>query len=303
MTALRDTRAATRVATVREGAWIAAVPCALATVAAIALLGPSLGHALFAPPANNTFFPEFQRAPRPVQHARYVVALAGPLLLAAAVATLAVRRVRLPARAIAAIAWTSQAVLVLMLGACLAAENDVLLHAYPPPQLPNPLFNLQTLLTAVAVPALLLLALRRRRVAELVGAAVRERPGPRVVCTALAAAYAALWLVTGLDTDGTIGNSFDQGWIQWPVNETFAVFNGRTPLVEFHAQYGHLAGYLPAVTMSLFGTTLLVWTLTMAALSWGALLGIYATFRRIVRSSLLALALFVPFSDIVTAGR
>jgi hypothetical protein len=277
-----------------ESAWIAAGPCALGTLVAIVLLGPPLGHMLFRPGAV-VFFPEFEATPRPVQHARYLVALAGPLLLAAAVATLAVRGLLLRASTIRGIVWASQLALVLALGTCLAAENDVLLHAYPPPQLPNPLFNLQTLLTAAAVPALLLLALRHRRLAELAAVAARERTGLRTACAAFAAAYAALWLVTGIDSDSTIGESFGQGWIQWPVNETFAVFNGRTPLVDFHAQYGHLAGYLPALTMSLFGTTLLVWTLTMAAISWGALLGIYATFRLIARSSLLALALFVPF--------
>jgi hypothetical protein len=66
-------------------------------------------------------------------------------------------------------------------------------------------------------------------------------------------------------------------------------------VVDFHGQYGHLASYAPALTMRLFGTNLLVWTLTMAAISWCALVAVYETFRRVVGSSLLALALYVPF--------
>jgi hypothetical protein len=285
-----------RTATLRESTWIAAGACALVLAAAMILLGPPLGHTFLAP-GSDVFFPEYAVRPEPVEHARYLIALLGPFMVAAAVVVLARRQaLRLDPSLIRALTGTAQVLTSVVLAACLAAENDVVVHTYL--QGPNRFFNLQTLLLALAAPVLLLLVLRSRRVAGRLAGWLHETPRRRVVALALAAALSALWLVTGVDSDRTIANSLDDDWIRWPLNETFAVLNGRTPLVDVHALYGQLAGYAAALTMSLFGATLLVWTVTMATISWCALVAVYATFRRIVRSSLLALALFLPFTAV-----
>jgi hypothetical protein len=288
------TRRRPRAVTLEEGAWIAAVPCALITIAAIIVLGPSVGRVFFAP-GGDVFFPELQTIPHPIGRARYVLALLGPFLLAAAIAVLAGRRLRLTPPTIRALTWTSQLATFVFLLACLGAENDIVLHTYPAPQQPNPLFNLRTILTAVAVPTLLLLVLQSPRARDRLAAWTREDPIRRAAGMLVAAAVAALWLVTGVDSDGTVGYSLSRGWLQWPVNEAFAVLNGRTPLADFHAQYAHLSAYPTALAMQLFGATLLVCTIAMASVSWCAMVAVYATFRRVARSSLLALALFVPF--------
>jgi len=280
--------------TLAESAWIAAGPCALALIAAMLVLGPPLGRWLLGP-APDVFFPEFPLSPEPTEHANYVLALLGPALVAAATLLLARREIRLDDGVVRWLVRTSQLLLIAFLVLCLAAENDIVVHTYPPPQQPNRFFNLQTLLLAVAVPAGLLLLLRSGRVARRIADRGRETTLRRHACMLAAAAFAALWLVTCVETDRTVGNSLAAAMVEWPLNEALAILNGRTPLVEFYAPYGQLSGYLPALTMSLFGATVGVFTVTMASVSWLAIVSVYATFRRIVRNSLLALALYVPF--------
>jgi hypothetical protein len=104
-------------------------------------------------------------------------------------------------------------------------------------------------------------------------------------------------MLTAINLDSSIGNTIEavSGHLLWTMNETFAVLNGRTPLVDFHAQYGQLWAYLTAAPMALFGASIFVYTSVMAAASGLAMLAGYGIFRRVTRSSLAALALFVPF--------
>ena len=57
------------------------LPCALLTAVAIAVLGPPLGHLLPAA-SRRAFWRHAWLAPEPVEHARYLLALAGAGLLA-----------------------------------------------------------------------------------------------------------------------------------------------------------------------------------------------------------------------------
>jgi len=52
-----------------ELAWIAAVPCALLTLAAVVVLGPVLAHALLMP-TGKELWPFIRADPRPVSPAR-----------------------------------------------------------------------------------------------------------------------------------------------------------------------------------------------------------------------------------------
>src|SRR5690242_15076742 len=64
-------------------AWLAAVPAALLTLAAIVLLGPPLGALLFPHPTAQ-FWPSIHYSvrPEPTEQARYLIALTAPLTLA-----------------------------------------------------------------------------------------------------------------------------------------------------------------------------------------------------------------------------
>jgi hypothetical protein len=125
--------------------------------------------------------------------------------------------------------------------------------------------------------------------------AVRQRPGLGPLCLAVAALLSAVWLLTGVNSDGTIAYAQANHLIAWDLDEGYAVLNGLTPLVDFHAQYGQVEPYFAAAVVAALGSSLGVLTVTMAALSGLAVLGVYAVLRRLVRAPLLALGLFVPF--------
>ncbi|MGN6187667.1 MAG: hypothetical protein ACTHOE_02105, partial [Conexibacter sp.] len=68
--------------------WLCVIPCALATLAAVMLLGPPLGHLILRSGSSYTPLPERVGAfnPEPTEQARYLLALGGPVLYAALLA-------------------------------------------------------------------------------------------------------------------------------------------------------------------------------------------------------------------------
>ncbi len=274
-------------------AWLAAVPCALLTVAGIVLLASPLGHALLAP-GSEAFWPSAWVIPEPVEHARYLMALAGSALLAIVVLTV---RVALPPTTARRGVVVAQVLTAALIAASLMAQNNLVWRTYnetAPARLR--FFTPGTLAVALLLPAVALLALGRRTVAERVARGLaRDDRRTRAACLAIAAGATALWLATAINTDGTSAHARGIHLIPWVMNETFAVLDGRTPLVNFHAQYAQLWPYVAAGPMALAGSSLGVWTSTMAAISGLALLAVYAVLRRVVRSSPLALGLYLPF--------
>jgi hypothetical protein len=120
----------------------------------------------------------------------------------------------------------------------------------------------------------------------------RETPARRRAGVAIAVVLASAWMLQAVTTDALVE---DIGQMNWTLTDAFAVLNGRTPLVDYHLIYGKLVPYVAALALAAFGTTALVYTIAMALLNVLTVLAVYATFRRVVRSSVLALALFVPF--------
>ncbi|HEX7291173.1 MAG TPA: hypothetical protein VF250_08615 [Conexibacter sp.] len=277
-------------------AWLAALPCALLTLLVVALLGPPLGHAFFEPGAA-TFWPGVPRRVEPVEHSRYVLALLGPAALAAAVLLGARRAPHARDRAVRVAVPGAQLALLAFVALCVLAQNDVLLDVTDRRWQQARYFTVPTLAFAVLAAALAPLLLRRRRLAAAVASLVRETPARRLGALALAGLFTALWLLTAVTTDASIAvTNVDVGiHVLWSLAEPFAILDGRTPLVDFHAQYGQLIPYGAAAAMALFGATLGVYTIAMATASGLALLAVYALLRRVVRSSLLALALYAPF--------
>lgn len=279
-----------------ELAWIAALPCALLTLVALVLLGPPLGSLLLTP-RRGVLWPTIEALPQPEQHGRFLVGLIGPPLLAAVV--LAQPRLRLTLRpsAIRALVLASQLGLLALILVSFAATNNVLLSADFIGWPHRAYFSWETLLVALALPAIALAALRGRELTGWFARATRETPGRRVACAVLAGLYTAIWLTTSISLDSSIGNTIEavSGHILWTMDEPFALLNGLTPLVDFRAQYGQVWAYVGAVPLSLFGATIGTYTVTMALGSGLAAFAVYATFRRLVRSSLVALVLYAPF--------
>jgi hypothetical protein len=280
-----------RALTAAEVAWIALPPCALLSLAAILVLGPPLGEALFAPGGDPLWPVGWWNSagnPEPAKHGRYLVATVAPLLLVAAVLGGMRRAPLMRSGTIRAGVLASEALVVGFVGFAVLVHHNVIVVG----QRLEPVWGLGAALVAAALVATAAVALRRRAVAERIGALARETPARRIAALAVATLFAAAWLVEAVTTDRL---SEDFGVMTWTLNDAFAVLNGRTPLVDYHNIYGKLVPYPAALALAAFGTTALVYTLILTLVSLLAMLAVYAVFRRVVRSSALALALFLPF--------
>jgi len=289
--ASRTPPARARALTPQESAWIAAIPCALLLAGAMLVLAHPFGRIVFGP-GDEAFWPSVVRRPEPAEHVRYLIALLAWPLLAAAVLATAWRRIALPPVAIAVLVRGTQALLVAVAIACFVRQQTAV---WPEQPQPDRIFTPPTLAVAALLTAGAALLLRGDASRRAYAWVARRRRGLGPVCVAVAALLSAVWLVTGINSDGTIGYALANHLIAWDLDEGYAVLNGLTPLVDFHAQYGQVEPYLAAAVVALAGSSLGVLTVTMATLSGLAMLGIHAVFRRLVRAPLLALGLFVPF--------
>ena len=302
-TAARTTRGGATAGGVRtlsagELAWLAALPCAAVTALAVLALGPFVGDALL-PRTTVHFFEAALRElkPEPREQGRFVVALAGPLLLAGATALLARREVRLQAALADRLVWLGQAALVAFAIACYAIQRG-LVFAYPNyVPITQQYFTNATLIASLLGTAAIVAGVRSTRVRGAATRWARETCARRVGWTLAAALLIAIWLLHAFNTEHTVLNESQPAayHLQFTLDETFAVLNGRSPLADFAAQYGSLWPYLVAALMSVLGATVGVFTGAMVAASGIALLAMYDVLRRVARSSLAGLVLFAPF--------
>jgi len=260
-------------------AWLLVVPCAAVTIALVVLLGPPLSHVLYPQRASFTVLPTVPHRPEPVEGTRYALALIGPLLLAGGIALLA-PRLRIPRRGAALAAIVQLAAAALVAASVVESQGPAWgLRFFRPTQFAGA--ALMTVAVALAARRTWLAAPLRSRAAQLAAPLV-------------ALALTGVWFLAFVFTADSIsltGDSYNTGFV---VDETFAVLNGLTPLVDHAAAYGSLWPYLFAAALSAFGETLLVYTILTWALSVAMLLGIYDVLRRATRSPLGALALYLP---------
>jgi hypothetical protein len=262
-------------------AWLWAVPCAALTILLIVVLGPPLSHVLY--PSTLPVLPAVEHNPEPVEDTRYLLALLGPVLLAAALMLTATRlRLQVPRRVAIPLAVLAQLVGVAVIAACFARQfGDEWRIEF---------FTLAQVLVAGVAAVALALAARR-------GWLTGWRPEARwlrIAIPAVAILVTGLWFLSYVQTAETIctyGDCYNSAFM---ADETFAVLNGLTPLVDHTAAYGSLWPFVFAPLMLVLGKTLLVWTILMWALTLAMLLAIYGVLRRVTRSSVAALALFLP---------
>jgi hypothetical protein len=283
-------------------AWLVGLACALIGALAILALGPPLGRLLHSGGNPYQFWREVRWAvvPEPTEQGRFLLALAVPMLLALAVVGAVRRGVRLPARAVALGAPLAQALGAALVVACVVAQQRLrfevpiyqegVVHRWR-------YFTPATLAVAAVLAGALAVALARGALRERFAALVRETPGRRAAAVGLAVALTAIWLLHAINTDATIVGTSPHEWqpASFTLDETYAVINGRTPLVDFTAQYASLWPFLLALPLVVFGRTFLVFSLATAALTATALLAIYAVLRRVTRNAVTALLLYVPF--------
>jgi hypothetical protein len=284
-------------------AWLCAIPCAAVAVAAILVLGPPLGRLLSPAHAPYTFLAGAGRpTPEPTEHARYLIALCAPLLGALATAAAPRWRARVPERSVAPIVLATQTALVAVVVASIVEQYRLRFGAIYTrglePTLTLRYFTPATLAVAALLTAASAAALRSERVRERAAAALRDESRRRTLLLgALAVAATAIWMLHAVHSDREIGNAAEdvRYHLGFTLDEAFAVLNGRTPLVNFTAQYGSLAPYALAAPMLLFGKTALTFTIACCALTGLALLGVFGVLRRAAGGATAALLLYLPF--------
>jgi hypothetical protein len=106
-----------------------------------------------------------------------------------------------------------------------------------------------------------------------------------------------IWLLPAIQFDSTIvhaypATSYD---LVFTFDEGLSVLNGHTPLVDYPAQYASLWPYVVSVPLHFDNGSLGAYTSTMVAITFLAMLAIYGVIRRVCRSAIGALLLFLPF--------
>jgi hypothetical protein len=271
-------------ADVESAAWLWALPCALLTIALVAWLGPPLSHVLY--PTTVAVLPTVEHNPEPVEDTRFLLSLLAPVLLIGSLVWLA-PRVRLPERAGRALAIGAQLLGLAVVVLCFARQFG--------PSWRIEFFTAAQVAVGLVGAVALWLAARRR---WLTGWRFEPRWLTWLAPVA-AAAITGVWFLSYLNTAHTIctyGDCYNSAFM---ADETFAVLNGLTPLVNHTAAYGALWPWVFAPLMLLLGKTLFVWTLLEWALVVAMLLAAFGVLRRVTHSSLAALALFLPLMTFV----
>jgi hypothetical protein len=292
------TRAGHRLTAV-EAAWLAVAPAAAVGVAAIALLGPALGRSLLVP-AHVHFWPYFASLvhPEPVEQGRYAIAVLVPLLLAGFTVAGVGMRPRWSAATVDALVVAVKVACAAFVLICVLAQKQAFGRLYPrAASIPTiDYFKTATLLAAAAGTIGLAVVARLPRARQWLVERTRDTGRRRLVAGVVAGGAIVVWLLHAVYTERTIGSAHPAVafHIQFPLDETFAVLDGRSPLVNFAAQYGSLWPYAFAGGMSLLGETVGVWVVLALCATGVGMAAIFAVLRRAARSSIGGLLLFLP---------
>jgi hypothetical protein len=285
---------------------MATVPCAAVTLLAIVVLGPPLSHALF-PHSPLRLWPGVAEVVGArveyVEQSRFLLALTAPLLLTGVVLLGANRVGPLAPATIARLVTGAQTLAVVFLVVCYVEQRRYAFFEVKVVQQAFRLildhtfyFSLATIAVGAAIASAIAVGLAsagvRRRFDEL----ARERRALRVAGTGVVAAAIAIWLLPAVNFERTLGAAHTAivGHLTYWLDEAFAVLGGQFPLVDFAAQYGSLWPYLLAATMALAGPSVGVFTVAMSVISALALLALFATLRRVARSAVAGVLLFLP---------
>ena len=278
-------------------AWLSVAGGAVVLAAAFAWLAPRLSG-LYPTPSGDLFVVwEPVVAPEPLEEARAALALATPFVLAAIVLAFGDRG---PSRR----ALDPYVIAVQVAGAVLVAvavlgqpRGGPLLD---PDYFERYLVSVPNLIAGVVI-GLLLTAAAVKPPAFLRSGSLRawfsRGGGWRWAPLAIAIAATAIWLLPAVTTDATLARSggLASGHIPVQGEDYFAAVNGRTPLVDYIAQYANLLPLALEPILQAVGPSITSYTISMCALSLLGMLAIYGTFAQVTRNPWAALALYVPW--------
>jgi hypothetical protein len=276
-------------------AWLGAIGAAILLAGAFALVTGRLGT-LYPEPKGDVFAvwrPLIQ--PEPREEVRSMLALAAPFVLAGLILGVGSRG---PARrSLDPLIVAAQAVAAGLLVWAVLEQSRAsgFLYDYFQPYLlsvPNLVAGamIGLALTATilgwsgAVPASV------SRTAER----LRGRGG---LAFAIALAVTVIFLLPAVVTDATVGEMgpLAGGHIPVQAEDYFSVVNGRTPLVDYIAQYSNLLPLALAPILAAFDSSITAFSIAMCVFSAVALLAVFGAFRESTRSWWWGLALYLPF--------
>jgi hypothetical protein len=154
-------------------------------------------------------------------------------------------------------------------------------------------FHLNDLLVAIVVAAALALAAVRGWLVWMDSEAGERR---RAVWIGAALLITALWLAPALFRSLNLAHAMKAVWypMQFTFDDFTSVLNGRTPLVNYDAQYGSLLPFATEPIFELLGASATTFTALMWTLSLLAFMCVERALAAIARSERTALVLFVP---------
>lgn len=276
-------------------AWIGAILGAVGLGLAFVLIAPQL-EKLYPEPTGDVFAVWRPLVlPEPLEEARAVLALATPFAIGGLVLGLGTREE--PRRSLNPVIVAVQAAATLMLVVAVLEQprQSGFLGDYFKPYL----LSVPNLVAGVVIGLFLTAAVLRwsgyvPRGIALPAARFRNMGA---LALAIAALVTAIFLLPAVVTDATVGRAgqLANGHIPVQAEDYFSVVNGRTPLVDYIAQYTNLLPLLLEPLLKAFNSSITSLSIILCTLTAVALLAIFGVFREVTRSPWAALALYLPF--------
>ncbi|HEX3561295.1 MAG TPA: hypothetical protein VHU24_00540 [Solirubrobacterales bacterium] len=276
-------------------AWLGVIGGAIVLAAAFLLLTSALAK-LYPAPNYNVFAvwkPLIQ--PEPREEVRSMMTLAAPIVLAGVVLAFGTRE---PARR-----WLDPLIVgtqVIAIGLIVLAvlrqprQSGFLIDYFKPY-----LLSVPNLVAGVLIGLVLTAAVLRWSGSvppAIVRAAERIR-GRGALAFALAVLATVIFVLPAVVTDATVGQAgqIAAGHIPVQSEDYFSVVNGRTPLVDYIAQYANLLPLVLEPVLKTFHSSITSVSIALCVLSAAGLLAVFGVFREVTRGPWLALGLYLPF--------
>lgn len=261
---------------------------------AFAWIAPPLSHLY---PAPGHVFEQWKGAiaPEPLEEVRSMLALAAPFVLAAVV--LAGNPSRTPRRSvdwiIVSVQIAAGGLLVWMVLEQTGAGPLLSPHYFKPL-----LLSPANLILGICIGLLLTGAILRWD-GELSGwaRAADRRLGSFWLIAGIAVLATVIFVLPAVVTDGTVGQAGPLASNHIPVQaeDYFSVVNGRTPLVNYIAQYVNLLPLAVEPVLATFHSSITAYSVAVCVLSTAGLMAIFGAFNQVTRRPWAALGLYLPF--------
>lgn len=278
-------------------AWLGAIAAAILLAAAFALVTGRLAT-LYPSPKTDVFAGwQVLIRPEPREEVRSMLALAAPFALAAVVLAFGNRgpaRRSLDAPIVATQALAAGLLVWGVLEQPLGSGWQLDISYFHPYLLSVP--NLVGgFLIGLALTAAVLWW--RGAVPPALSRAAERLRGSGALAFGIAVLATVIFLLPAVVTDASVGKAGQLAVSHIPVQaeDYFSVVNGRTPLVDYIAQYANLVPLALAPLLAAFDSSITSFSVVMCVLSAIALLAVFGAFREVTRSWWWGLALYLPF--------